>query len=149
MCTIIKHNNTSLAYITVSWISCMFVGCCFVGCNNLYSNINGKCVVGLWSNVTEYLSKRTRCYPERNRYDSYQMNPSRCFLDWAYFCKSTILIEYPIMTLNCFIHIAIVSGCSCVVLIGNCDMLKVSYYYTGILHPHTLLLTHTSSSFMP
>ena len=77
------------------------------------------------------------------------MNSCLCLLDWAQFLKSTILIEYPIMTLNCFIHIAIVSGCSCVVLIGNCDMLKVSYYYTGILHPHTLSLTHTSSSFMP
>ena len=84
-----------------------------------------------------------------NSYGLYQMNSCLCLLDWAQFLKSTILIEYPIMTLNCFIHIAIVSGCSCVVLIGNCDMLKVSYYYTGILHPHTLSLTHTSSSFMP
>ena len=72
-----------------------------------------------------------------NSYDLYQMNSCLCFLDWAQFLKSTILIEYPIMTLNCFIHIAIVSGCSCVVLIGNCDMLKVSYYSTGILHPQS------------
>ena len=85
MCTIIKHNNTSLAYITVSWISCMFVGCCFVGCNNLYSNINGKCVVGLWNNVSESYKRELEIIRKVNRYDLYQRNPCLCLLDWSYF----------------------------------------------------------------